>query len=603
MKEKGKDHLRIGCAAAFWGDTNTAAYQLVRHGDIDYLVFDYLAEITMSILAKAREKDPGHGYATDFVDRVMTPLLAEIAERQIKVISNAGGVNPRACAQVLQERVDAAGLNLKIAVIEGDDLMPDLAQWRQRQVQEMFDARAFPDALTSMNAYLGATPIRDALRAGADIVITGRIVDSALTLGPLMHEFDWASDDYDRLAAGSLAGHLIECGAQCTGGNFTDWESIPGYENMGFPIAECRADGQIVLCKPEKTGGRVTVHTVAEQLVYEIGDPASYLLPDVICDLRAVTLTQIDADRVLVQGARGRAPSGQYKVCATYRDGYRVSASFMLAGREARAKGQRSAEAILKKVRHVLTTRGAPDFDETLIELLGSEWTYGPHGHQQDSREVIVRISARHRLREALLFLASEIAQAATGMAPGITGIIGGRPKVAPVIRLYSFLADVEHIHPSYTIGATTTATHLPQARASAVPPAALPLGATAEVVNDGVSVPLITLALARSGDKGNHSNIGVIARHPAYLPYLRAALSETAVAAYLQHLLDGPHSRVTRYELPGLHAFNFLLENALGGGGIASLRSDPQGKAYAQQLLDMPVSIPRALLQPGESA
>ena len=603
MKEKDKEHLRIGCAAAFWGDTNTAAYQLVRHGDIDYLVFDYLAEITMSILAQARAKDPRLGYATDFIDRVMTPLLPEIAERGIKVISNAGGIHPRACADALQERIDAAGLTLKIAVVDGDDLMPDLAQWRQRDIREMFDARPFPDELTSMNAYLGATPVRDALDAGADIVITGRIVDSALTLGPLLHEFNWASDDYDRLAAGALAGHLIECGAQCTGGNFTDWESIPGYENMGFPIAECRADGQVIICKPNKTGGRVTVHTVAEQLVYEIGDPASYLLPDVICDLRAVTLTQVDSDRVLVQGARGRAPSGQYKVCATYRDGYRVSASFMLAGREARAKGQRSAEAILKKVRHVLTTRGAPDFDETLIELLGSEWTYGPHGQQQDSREVIVRISARHRLREALLFLASEIAQAATGMAPGITGIVGGRPKVAPVIRLYSFLADAADIHPRYSIGTLTQSSDLAAPPKVATPPIPMLAGASIAASADTVSVPLIRLALARSGDKGNHSNIGVIARQPDYLPYLRAALSEAAVTAYLQHLLDGAHSRVTRYELPGLHAFNFLLENALGGGGIASLRADPQGKAYAQQLLDMPILIPRSLLPSGEPA
>ena len=603
MQSQSTDNIRIGCAAAFWGDTVTAAYQLVHQGSIDYLVFDYLAEITMSLLAKAREKDPQLGYATDFVDRVMTPLLGEIAQKGIKVISNAGGVNPGACAHLLRERIQAAGLTLKVAVIEGDDLQERMTQWQQEGLREMFDDRPFPAQTTSINAYLGATPIRDALQAGADIVISGRIVDSALTLGPLMHEFGWRSDDYDRLAAGSLAGHLIECGAQCTGGNFTDWASIPGYENMGFPVAECSADGRVVISKPEGTGGLVNVHTVGEQLVYEIGDPAAYLLPDVSCDFRQVRLSQIAPDRVLVEGARGYAPSGSYKVCATYRDGYRVSASFMLAGIDARAKGERTAQALLRKVEQVLRSRGAPGFEESLVEILGSEWTYGPHGRLPHSREVIVRISARHRIREALMFLASEIAQAATAMAPGITGIVGGRPKVAPVVRLYSFLLDQKHLQPRCTIDGQTLQLTLPRPAAGAPQAEPLPPGPSLSAGEDCIELPLVQLALARSGDKGDHSNIGVIARHPDYLPYLRSALTEQAVHDWFAHVLDEQRGRVQRFELRGLHAFNFLLEHALGGGGIASLRSDPQGKAYAQQLLDMPVRLPRSLYRPGVQA
>ena len=590
--------IRIGCAAGFWGDTNTAAFQLVKHAPIQYLVFDYLAEITMSLLAKARDKNPEEGYATDFVTRVMAPLLPEIARKGIKVVSNAGGVNPLSCARALEQIINAAGLSLKVAVVDGDDLLDRATELKQHGIVEMFDGRPLPDQLTSINAYLGAQPVRAALAAGADIVVTGRIVDSALVLGPLMHEFGWSDQDYDLLAQGSLAGHLIECGAQCTGGNFTDWESVPGYENMGFPVAECFADGRVIITKPEKTGGLVSTATVAEQLVYEIGDPAAYMLPDVICNFTQVQLTQIAENRVLVEGARGLPPSLTYKVCATYLDGYRVSASFMLGGQDARRKGERVAQAILSKVQHVMGQRGAPPFSETCVEILGSEWTYGEHGRMQDSREVVVRLTARHFIKETLMFLASEIAQAATGMAPGITGIVGGRPKVAPVIRLYSFLLNKSEVQAQIHVNGhtETVSQQAGQARSEVKP---VPQGEAAQVLPaNSTQVALVRLAWARSGDKGNHSNIGVIARRPEYLPWLRRALTPEQVAAYFSHVLDTENGRVTRYELPGLHALNFLLENALGGGGMASLRADPQGKAFAQQLLDMPIDLPTDLLQ-----
>lgn len=593
------DHrvVKIGCASGFWGDTNTAAIQLVHLTDINYLVFDYLSEITMSIMAKAKMVEPKHGYALDFVSRVMAPLLKKIAEKKIKVISNAGGVNPLACRDALQKIIKEYGLDLKVAVVLGDDLLPKHEQLKSQNIQEMFSGEALPEQVASSNAYLGAVAIRDALDLGADIVITGRVVDSAVVLAPLLHEYQWSLDDYDKLAQGSLAGHVIECGAQCTGGNFTDWQLVQGFDNMGFPVVEVSEDGSFIVTKPQGTGGLVSTATVAEQIVYEIGNPQAYLLPDVIADFSHVHLEQVGEHRVRVTGAKGQAPTTQYKVSATYPDGYRVLVSFLIAGREAPQKAQVIADAILSKCERVLAMRSVPPFSEKSVEILGIESTYGEHAQTLNSREVVVKIAVKHMFKEACMFFASEIAQASTGMAPALAGIVGGRPKASPVIKLFSFLIDKNQVSVEIDFEGKRYPVEIPQGVFTEQLPT-LKAGENAIYQGDEIEVPLIEIAHARSGDKGNHSNISVIARKADYLPWIRAALTEQTVASYMQHVLDAEKGRVIRYELPGLNALNFMLENALGGGGVASLRIDPQGKAFAQQLLDMPVKVPAHLLE-----
>jgi hypothetical protein len=593
--------VRIGGASGAWGDSPMAIGQLLRDG-VDYLIMDYLAEVTMSLLARAKKKSPEGGYPPDFV-AYLAPHLKAIREGHVRVVSNAGGMNPAACKQAIESLAEKAGVSLRVAVVQGDDLMPLLAQLRAAGIREAESGAVLPDTLLSANAYLGALPIAAALERGADIVITGRSVDSALVLGILLHEFHWQSTDYNSLAAGSLAGHLLECGPQVTGGIFTDWEDVPDWHNIGYPIAECRADGTFVVTKPKGTGGLLSTAAVAEQVLYEIGDPARYYLPDATADFSMVQLTPAGPDRVLVSGATGQPPTAQYKVSATYQDGFRAIALIAIVGVEAARKAERTAQALIARARMLFEEQGLPDFSSTHIEALGAEASYGPDAKARDTREVVLRLVVDHSDALALDIFARQAGSVGISFAQGTAGLIGGRPNITPLIRLFTFFVDKSSVPlPEVSLGRDEP--FRVQIPVGGIGPAVSQATTATRCMEDSgqagceeecAEVPLLQVAHARSGDKGNSSNIAIFCRKPEYVSCLRKQLTAERIAAHFAALAGGP---VERFEAPGLAAFNFVIQNALGGGGMASARIDPQGKSYGQRALEMKVRVPRRWLQ-----
>ena len=609
-------NIRIAGASGFWGDAARATPQLLKGGNVDFIAYDYLAEITMSIMARARAKKPDYGYALDFVTAAMKPNLKEIARQGVKIVSNAGGVNPQACANALRAVIAEQGLSLKVACVLGDDLITQRDELAAQGHTEMFTGGAFPatDKIASINAYLGAFPVAKALEEGADIVVTGRCVDSAVTLGACIHAFGWGRDDLDKLAMGSLAGHIIECGPQATGGNFTDWEEVHSLETIGYPITEISADGNFVCSKPEGTGGLVTRATIAEQMVYEIGDPQAYMLPDVICDFSNVELEQVGENLVRVTGAIGSPAPDTYKVCTTYADEFRGGTNMTFYGIDADRKAQKLADAIFVAARRTLKHLGLPDFSETSVEILGAESQFGSAATVTNCREVVMKIAAKHPDAAGIGIMLKETVGLGLATPPGLSGFAGARPSPSPVVRLFSF-ALLKGAAEGSTKGAAEGSTKgavKPQVELDGVvfdvPDTA---GVTfnrqnitrpkvptlpAAPAGDLVAVPLIKLAWGRSGDKGDKANIGIIARQSEYLPYIYAALTEQAVFEKFAHFLpEGATSdkSVERYLMPGTDAINFLIHDVLGGGGMASIRNDAQGKGYGQLLLaaSIPVS------------
>ena len=587
--------IRIGGASGFWGDAGRATPQLLAEDGLDFIVYDYLAEITMSIMARARSKDPTKGYALDFVTAAMGPNLSEIARQGVRIVSNAGGVNPKACATALEAVINEQGLDLKVACISGDDLINQAEQLATQGITEMFSGDEFPEAgkLQSINAYLGAFPVAHALDMGADIVITGRCVDSAVTLGACIHAFGWKSEDLDYLAMGSLAGHILECGPQATGGNFTDWDQVPNIDDIGYPIAEIGEDGNFLCTKPANTGGIVTVGTVAEQMLYEIGDPQAYILPDVICDFSTATITQIAADRVQVTGATGRPAPDTYKVCATYSDQFRGGTSMTFYGADADKKALALGEAVFKASRKIFSSHGLADFSETSIELIGAESQFGKFSRVSDSREVAMKIAVKHPDMVGIGIMLKECVGLGLATPPGLSGFQGGRPKPSPVVRLFSFQLEKSNLAINIDMGEQSAQIAEAPGETFDINTIVRPAEPSAPSASEWVEVPLIKLAWGRSGDKGNKANVGIIARDPNYLPFIWAALTESTITERFEHFLaDTSPGNVERYLMPGSNALNILMHDVLGGGGVASIRNDAQGKGYAQILLACPIPV-----------
>lgn len=583
--------VRVGGASGFWGDSNEGARQLVESGEVDYIVLDYLAELTLSIMARTRHRDPSLGYATDFVKEAMPSILGAVAAGKVRVVCNAGGMNPRACADALRELARKQGCALKVGIVEGDDVLHLADDLRARGVRDMFEDFPIPDTLTSLNAYLGAFPIARALALGSQVVVTGRCVDSALALAPLIHEFGWEPSDYDRLAAGSLIGHMIECGTQVTGGLFTDWRQVPQRDNIGYPIAHCYEDGTFELSKPAGTGGLITPLVASEQMLYEVHDPANYLLPDVICDISQTRIEQTGPDRVRLSNVLGRPPTGFYKTSATFEDGYRSAATLTIVGSEALEKAEMMGEAILSRTRRLFRARNLGDYRETCVEVLGGERSsFGDAAANLDTREVVLRVSVRHDDERALEIFSREIAPFGTAGVSGTTGF-AGRPKAQKVYRLFSVLVPKELVDIRVEVDgvAEFVASESPEESPEPNVPQDFE-GVPLDPSEAAIEVPLRALAVGRSGDKGDMSNIAVICRHRDFYELLVAELRPEVVASHLSHLVKG---EVRRYLAPGVHSLNFLLSGALAGGGSASLRNDALGKAFAQILLDRRIKVP----------
>lgn len=454
-----KERIRIASGQGFWGDLPQAPINQIRQGDIDYLVMDYLAEVTMSIMQKQRMRNPSYGYARDFVEMI-DEMLPEIISKGIRVVSNAGGVNPNACKDAIIESARKHNIeDLKVAVVDGDDILENLSQLIEEghQLRNMETGELITkieEKLLSANVYFGAVPVVEALRQGADIVITGRVTDTGLTLGPMVHEFGWGFDEYDKLAAGTIAGHIIECGGQVTGGNFTDWKTVDDLADIGFPIIEAFPDSTFYVTKHKNSGGLINEMTVKEQLLYEIGDPSEYITPDVIADFTSVQLKEIEENKVMVSGIEGRPETDTYKISASYNDGYKITSSLVYSWPDAVNKALAASEILQKRAENL-----GLHFEDFRTELVGlnacDENRDRLAQNHQELNEVEMRISARGKDKDDLDRFGKEIAPLILTGPSGVTGFAGGRPKSSEVIAYWPALLDKRACEPRITIYTT----------------------------------------------------------------------------------------------------------------------------------------------------
>lgn len=452
MKEK----IKIASGQGFWGDLPNAPINQVKKGKIDYLVMDYLAEVTMSIMQKQRMRNKNYGYARDFVD-VISATLDEIKHDGVKIISNAGGVNPKACKDAILEVAKNAGVNgLKIAVVDGDDILPQLDKLidNGHELENMETGspiRTIKDDLLSANVYFGCRPIVEALENGADIVITGRVTDTGLTLAPMVYEFGWDFKDYDLMAAGTVAGHIIECGGQVSGGNFTDWEKVDDFAKIGFPIIEATPDGSFFVTKHGGTGGLISEMTVKEQLLYEIGNPQEYITPDCIADFTSIQIKQDGKGRVKVWGIKGQSETPTYKISASYIDGYKLSSTLVYSWPDALKKAKAAGDILLKRAENL-----GISFRDSNIEFVGvnacNEDVDELENDQSELNEVQLRISVHGESKEELDRFGKEIAPLILTGPSGVTGFAGGRPKASEVVAYWPALLDKKAVKPKVNI-------------------------------------------------------------------------------------------------------------------------------------------------------
>jgi len=594
-----KKKIRIANAGGYWGDDLDALRRQLTGGRLDYITMDFLAEITMSILKKQQLRNPALGYARDFLTQLET-CLPLIVEKNVRVINNAGGINPVGLGREIRALARKMGLPLKVGVVYGDDISDRLYELTAagEEFANMETGEDFTEIrrrITSANAYLGAEPVVAALDAGCQIVVTGRVTDTGLTLAPMIHEFGWAMDDWDRMAAGIVAGHIIECGAQASGGNITDWQEVPHFHNMGYPIIEMEKSGVFHVTKHKNTGGLVCEKSIKEQLVYEMGDPAQYISPDGVAFFDTVRVQETGPDRVRVSGVRGGPAPEMFKVSMAYEDGWKAEGEVLISGPDVQKKAACVAEIFWEKVGHV--------FEKTSTSLVGVASIWPDRLATCQPNEIFLRFGVRDhdldKINDFSKALPALILAGPSGMAVSTRG----RPRPQQVVAYWPALMRRDGVSAKVLTFDTGCDEHFQEiffeVRGDAGEPVRSdePRHPPAPLKASGAlkEVPLRRLCYARSGDKGDMCNVGVLARSSRVYAWIRQNLTAAVVKKFFRGRVLG---KVTRYELDNLEGLNFLLDEALGGGGTTSLLVDPQGKTMSQALLEMKVKVPGSLLR-----
>ncbi len=586
--------LRIGNSSGFWGDEPLAMDRQIRSGNLDYLTADYLAEVSMSILAKQQAKNKEYGYVTDFIEHIR--LSHESLKSHFpRIITNAGGNNPIACARALQKWLSDRGFHKKVMAITGDNLMGRIEDLMNKgnAFDNLETGASFEEIagqLKTANAYTSAEGIEKALELGADIVICGRASDSALAIGPAKFEFGWGAEEFNQLASAMVAGHLIECGAQSTGGNFTDWKGVKQWHEMGYPIVEMASDGDFILTKAPSTGGLVSQWTVKEQLVYEIGDPENYLGPDVTADLTTLKISEDGPDRISVTDVTGKPSPAEWKVSMAYHDGYRASGMIVVGGEKAQKKAEILEQILWKRL---------PEFKKRNTNFIGSN-ALGDILSNQDPTEVLLQFTAFDDDRGKLEIFSKEVAGLILSGPQGVAAF-GGRPRIQEVIAYWPTLVKKDHVvlevHEVHEDGQVSKLATI-QPKVTDFPvnveKEAITYSSTSYHDEDLQEVQLNKLCLARSGDKGNSINLGVIARSEVIYDFLRDYLTSEVLKDWFSDICQG---EIRRFEMQNLLALNFVLNEALDGGGTRSGRLDPQGKLLASAFLLKKIRVPQEVV------
>lgn len=594
-----KDKIRIANAGGFWGDDLGVLRRQLEGGDVDYISSDFLAEVTMSILRKQQQKNESLGYVTDFVDQIVD--VADLMKTKgVRMITNAGGMNPIGCARKILTELKTKGISLKIAVVDGDNIIDRIDEFypAKANFKNMDSGEDFQDIfqqIQSANIYLGVPPLLKALESGADLILAGRVTDTSVTMAPMIYELGWKLDDWDKLAAGLVAGHIIECGAQSTGGNFTDWDKVKRWDNMGYPIVEMSKNGEFTVYKHENTGGYISVDTLREQLVYEMGNPAQYISPDVVADFSQLQLEQIAPNRVLVKNAKGYPSTPFLKVSMAYEDGYKATSSIVISGGRVYKKAQ--------EFEKIFWNRLNLSFLKQNTEFVGYNACLHHLAEHIDPNEILLRFSVYDTDVSKINQFSRSIAPLILSGPPGVA-VTGGRARMQQVITYWPTLIPKtcisSWVHVLDFDGKIIESEEIPSKLGNEVElnlnksPENAEYKLASETESIVVSVPFRRICLARSGDKGDTVNIGVLARSSAIYQFLKTELTSEKVAKMFSGIAKG---KVSRFEIDNLMALNFLLEEALDGGGTKSLMIDAQGKTFASALLNQKVFVPEKLL------